>query len=83
MGDGLSYQVLGASFSIVEMPTALWKAAQQHFDEALVPGDCHCEEASLQAWKRADFSLPLAMALAATMLQQPSDPRLNVFLTAC
>lgn len=45
----VSYQILGASFSIVEVPTALGKAAQQHLDEALVPGDCHGEEAFLQA----------------------------------
>lgn len=32
-----SYQVLGAGFSVVEVPAALGKAAQQHFDEALVP----------------------------------------------
>lgn len=45
----MSYQILGAGFSVVEVPTALGKAAQQHFDEALVPGDCHGEEASLWA----------------------------------
>lgn len=45
----VSYQILGAGFSIVEVPTALGKAAQQHLDEALVPGDCHGEEAFLKA----------------------------------
>lgn len=85
MGDGLlSYQVLGAGFSIVKVPTALGKAAQQHFDEALVPGDCHGKEAFLWAWKRADFSIPLALAPAAIAPQQPSDPRSDASLTeAC
>lgn len=46
---GLSYQILGAGLSIVEVPTALGKAAQKHLDEALVPGDCHGEEAFLKA----------------------------------
>lgn len=69
----MSYQILGASLSVVEVPAALGKTAQQHFDEALVPGDCHGEEAFLQAWKRTDFSLPLAMAPAAILLQQPSS----------
>lgn len=54
----MSYQILGARFSIVEVPTALGKAAQQHLDEALVPGDCHGEEAFLQAEKKPDFHPP-------------------------
>ena len=78
----MSYQVLGACFCVVEVPTALGKAAQQHFDEALVPGDCHGEEAPLQAWKRTNFSLPLAIAPAAIMLQLPSDPKSDASPTA-
>lgn len=45
----VSYQILGAGLSIVEVPTALGEAAQKHLDEALVPGDCHGEEAFLKA----------------------------------
>ena len=42
-----TYQVLSPQVWALEMATALGKAAQENLDQALVPGDCHRQEAVL------------------------------------